>query len=477
MSRPATAARTMLRRTALERAPHLGARGSGLKLSHLVDHVGTAALGTHAEGSSDIALAVLVPPVVDVLVEANELARRIMAAVRDVVDSRVRDTELSVFVATACAATLRQHDRLPTATEEEQLVTRLTAKVIESRLRGDASDPRAFAAVAGPRFLHAWMAGGAQRLNKWPPSDIGLGHDERPPLLTPPVRESRTWLQGTDRSVYSRYALFFDDRARRRVGESQQHACPQDVRSRQVPDALELSVELACQTYGLEHERHHALLRVLAEHADGPAPPDAQRSRLRFVEWDEECQPLPTDEEANDRLVDRFLDLQQAWWRSTTGRLILDRCGEPSAYLHLLRLLLVRRAWQAIAGRERELVDPAGTCSVDGIVGTALTKGVGIELPAVLRGERGLPPPPSLQRTQATLQLVGTRLADGRQAGGGHTDHRGADPSAEEIMNGYEVLLVERGDAAEHELLSRAEFAELMASAGLWKTERWKEDP
>lgn len=463
----------MLRRSVLERAPHLGARGVGLKLSHLVNQVGSAALGAHAEGSGEHTLRPLVPPVVEVMVEADQLGRRVMDAVRDAVDDTVRDSELSLPVATACGACLRHHERLPTVAEEDALVRSLIAKIVESREREDVLGPEAFASAAGPRFRQTWMAGGTQRLAKWPPSDIGLGHDERPPLVTPPVDQSRTWLQGTDRSVHSRYALFYDGRASLRPSANRQHDCTQDGQRRRGGDVVGLSVDLACQTYGLEHEEHHTLLRLLSAHADGPAPSGTFRPPLRRVDWDQECRPIPLPGvPAHDRLLDRVLDLQESWWHSPAGRLIRDRCGEPSSYLHLLRELLVRRVWQSLTGRERELVLPAGTCAVDGLVRTALTKGVGTVLPAMLRDGQDLPPPPSHQRLQATLELVSTEQMQ--------TDGSDRVPSAEEISSRYEALLAERGAAAEHQFLDRHEFAVLMSSAGLWESEtlveEWESD-
>ncbi|AXH95458.1 hypothetical protein [Ornithinimicrobium avium] len=467
MSRGSACARTILRRAALERAPHLGARGTGMKLSHLVDHVGCVALGARATGSAESVLVALTPTITDLMVEADGMARRVMSAVRDAVDDSVRDSELSVFVATACAASLRTEQRLPLAEEEQQLVARLTARVLESRARGQAWDPETFATAAGPRFRAAWLAAGARHLTEWPPSQIGLGHDERPPLLTAPARGPRTWVQGSDRSVYSRYALFFDPRARRRSGNGQRHDCPQDRRGHARPDPVALAVDVACETYGLEHEGHRGLLRTLASHVDGPASSHGPRVRLRFVDWDEECRPLPTtDGPAQEALTERFLELQASWWRSVPARQLLDRWGDPSCYLHLVGPLLVRRAWQTLLGRERELADPAGTCAVDGLVGTALTKGVGTELSALLRGERGLPPAPSLQRTQATLQLLAATSST-----------RGDVPTAEEVMSHYDVLLAERGTAGEHEFLNRQELADLIVRAGQWRTAAKQDEP
>lgn len=463
MHRP-PAARALLRHAVLDRAPYLATRGEGLKLSHVVDHVGMAALADEAH-LPDAALSAAIDTAVNVMIDADLMARRVMAEVRSSVDREVRDSDLSVFVATACGRSLRRHGRLPIEREEHDLVDRLIVRM-SSSLREELLGPEAFVAIAGPLYREWWLTGGARRMTASPPSQIGLGHDERPPLLTAPTKESRTWCQGSDRSVYSRYLLYYDGRSRRRVSDHRRHACPQDAHPRTIEDPLRLSVHLTCQTFGLEHDGHGELLRILADSVDASEAGE-DGARRRFVDWDVECRPLPVGPgDDRDDVVGRVMELQRAWWGSIAGRLLRDRFGSPPTYLHLVRILLVRRAWQNLLGREREEERAAGTCSVDGILGVALTMGVATELPSQLRGERGLPPPPSVQRTQATLDLVTARWSSSADS------VRQDSLTAIGIVDWYESQLLELGAIAEHELLTHAEFAGLVDCTGVWEHSR-----
>lgn len=469
MSRASAGLRATVRRVALARAPELGARGVGLKLSHVIEHVGIPALGPGADSLATTALQMRAEEAVPVMLDADSLARRVMQRVRDRTGWPVRDTELSLSIATACGASLRSRGTLPERVEEEALVERLVTLVVDRHLQGRKLDPDTFAREAADRYAAGWLARGGINLNSWPPSAIGLGHDERPPLVRARARRRGTWTQGTDRSVYSRYGLYFGQKARRRVGARHQHRCLQDERPRRDPDPLELSVDLTCEPYGLEHEGHRQFLGTLAAHADEAPAPIARdaggvRPRRRFVVWDEECRPAPVGDGPDQAWVqERFRSLLAYWWHDGEGRRIRERWGDASSYGHTVRDLLVRRVWQDLAGRERAHQDPAGTCLLDGVVKTALSKGVGTELPQVLRGERGLPPAPSVQRTNDTLQLLLRQVA---------TTADMPSPSPGDLLSAYADLQRRAGPASEHAYLSVSELAAILEDAPRWEDDQ-----
>lgn len=461
MSRANAPVRATVRRLALARAPSLGARGVGLKLSHAVAHVGVPSLGPGATSLGEEELEARAERAVQVMLDADDLARRAMQSVRDRTGWPVRDSQLSVHVATSCGWTLRTEGRLPTPDEEEALVNRLVDRVVAAHARGTKLDADAFARQAGERYAAGWLARGGTNLTRWPPSEVGLGHDERPPLVKARTRRSGTWTQGTDRSVYSRYGHYFDTRAQRRVGTRHQHRCLQDERPRADVEPLELSVDLACEPYGLEHEGHRQALRTLAVHADDAPSTDPGTTvtppRPRFVVWDEECRPAPVgDGEDQAWLAERLRSLLDHWWACGKGRDVRAEWGDPAIYSHTFRTLLVRRVWQDLAGRERSHLDQAGTCMLDGIVKTALAKGVGAELPVVLRGERWLPEAPSTQRTNATVELLLREVA---------TTPDAPAPSPQDMVDAYAALHDRAGAAAEHAYLTVPELVALLDCA------------
>lgn len=479
MSRAPGTVRATVRRVALARAPQLGARGVGLKLSHVVDRVGVPSLGPGAASLSSAQLEARAEDAVAVMLDADALARRVMQAVRDRTGWPVPDTDLSLPVATTCGASVRGEGRLPTPDEEEALVHRLVDLVVDRHAQGKKLDRDAFARAAKDRYAAGWLARGGTNLSTWPPSEIGLGHDERPPLVAARTRRRGNWTQGSDRSVYTRYSLYFSMSARRRVGARHQHQCPQDERPRRDPDPLELSVDLACEPYGLEHEGHRQFLRTLAMQADqapatdNPAVPlaeptstgsDGPPGRPRFVDWDEECCPAPEAAGPDqDWVEERLGSLIAHWWRDGEGRRIRDRWGDPGSYTHSMRDLVVRRVWQDLAGRERVHLDRAGTCMVDGVVKTALARAVSSELSQVLRGERWLPPAPSVQRTNATLQLLLREVA---------TTTETPRPSPADLLSAYADLQRRAGPAAEHAYLTVTELAAVLEGAPTWEEDR-----
>lgn len=166
---------------------------------------------------------------------------------------------------------------------------------------------------------------------------------------------------------------------------------------------------------------------------------------------------MPVPDDAHLAWVEeRVRGLIALWWVYGSGRGLRERFGDPGPWLHLVRLLLVRRVWMSLLGRERENLDTCGTCRIKGYVDTALTKSVATEIPAMLRGERGLPPAPSEQRTNATLTLVLGALA-------------GVTPTPEDLLRTYAELLEKVGPAGEHTYLTVDELGAVVAGTPTWE--------
>lgn len=395
-------AREVLRLVVSDLAPELATRGVGLKLSDNIDLVGMVALSRLCPDLADgDAVSTQAPVCMPIMWEADELARAVCRDVRAKTGLPVRDTVLSERIASCVGASLRATGELP----DDHAVNELTTTLTQWRLdRETFLTEEEFVARAAPRQARVWLQRGAQALAEHPPSRLLLGHDERPPLVT--EGSSPRWLQGTDRSVYSRYRNYFDPRAASRVGRAHQHHCAWDRSARGRGQEFEHSIDTSCEPYGLEHPEHARTIEVIVTAATGGLIDP--RPRVEFIEWDSRCAAISTtDEEQRDWLHRRAMAHYDTFWRSSDGNALRRDWGwDLSQHLTEIQALLSRRAWQDLVRREREHLRPAALCTVDRIIRLAVQFGVGAMLWAVLRGDVMMPAAPSVARLDATWQLL-----------------------------------------------------------------------
>lgn len=438
------AVRDVLCQVTTELAPELAARGVGLKFSDNIDHVGMAALNRLCPDPGDRdSVTTQATVVVPMMWEADQLARSVSRQVRVRTGQPIRDTILSERIATSLGAGVRVHGHLPDAQDVTQLTSRLTQWWLDREPALSASE---FAVSAAARQARVWLQRGARTLVDHPPSRLLLGHDERPPLVGD--GSSPRWLQGTDRSVYSRYRNYFDPRAASRVGPRHQHRCAWDTPVRSRGQELEHAVDTSCEPYGLEHPQHVRILEVLVMAATGgPATP---RPRVEFVDWDSSCTAVSTaDVEPHDWLSLRVAAHCDAFWRGPDGSALRREWGwDLSQHLDEIQTLLTRRAWQDLVRREREHLRPAALCTADRVVRLAVQFGVGGMLWALLRGEAMVPQAPSAARLDATWQLVLR-----------HTPTQGSGGLSEEhLVAHYRRLLEDTGELERQGYLEVEEF-------------------
>lgn len=114
--------------------------------------------------------------------------------------------------------------------------------------------------VASGYYDDRWSAVGEATYAIWPPSDVDVGSDRRPPLLEPPGPDgARSTATGNDRSVELRVRGYFDGRRIR--------ACRQGPRRFAGPDptgqVVREAVDRACSRYGLARvENQHAVVAI-----------------------------------------------------------------------------------------------------------------------------------------------------------------------------------------------------------------------
>jgi hypothetical protein len=123
-------------------------------------------------------------------------------------------------------------------------------------------------------------------LREWLPSSIGLGSDERPPLV--PLTRMRNWQLGTDRSAYARYRLYFIATAQSRLRSPPEHARPPADPHR----SAHAEIVRTCSGFGLQQPAHRMASRSVASAAaDTAAVPLHDATRI-WKEWQAESHPI-----------------------------------------------------------------------------------------------------------------------------------------------------------------------------------------
>jgi hypothetical protein len=199
-----------------------------------------------------------------------------------------------------------------------------------------------FVAAADPTWHAEWPVA-------WPepgyaPAALGLGRDERPPLVSP----RGNWKHGTDRDLYHRYGLYFDPRARSRAFDTG-YLDPQRHITQRYRDAAPERVALevvrrACRPLGLSCPGHAPAVAAAAHGLRRePGPP---KSGPDLVEWTAEAEGLPTVPDADLSIAVRTY---AAFWIENSklaGQLDVDDDRFPTG--------VVRRLWHRLHGREIE---------------------------------------------------------------------------------------------------------------------------
>ena len=231
-------------------------------------------------------------------------------------------------------------------------------------------DSTAFVAAHAATWSAAWHERGAAALKSYPPSSIGLGRDVAPPLL--PDGNGRTWLDGTDRCVYDRYALAWRGRSHRaepRVATLGH--LPATLRP--APDPYLCAAEeldRASSGYGLASPHHRAVLEALSGGAStalqGKTGPAVRQYRAS-------CQT------GSDSLLHFSEAVAEYLTRWTKGGAASDLelvHGSLDNHADKIGAAVVRKVWMDLHRREREAAEDACSCLMFRYARTAVEKAV-----------------------------------------------------------------------------------------------------
>lgn len=279
--------------------------------------------------------------------------------------------ELSEVVATHLLAACQRLTRTP---RDDAELTEIIADVVALILsKSEPLDPDAFTTVAAERYDDLWSQRGAETLRRFPPYAVGVGTNRRPPLL--PDRDAaeagRAGLAlGTDRSVYSRYTLHYDRRARSkpRAGVAPDRSWPSDAYER-----IWEELERVCSPYGLAMPEHGWCLRALAQGVDLSTPTLFARAgrtapRGMWRVWRSSPEPVISDD---PDLVDAIRDYLDGWRRSEEAQLLAQQHGELVTHVAVIGSAAVCKLWMDLHRREREYTTPAPRTEVTHYIRTA----------------------------------------------------------------------------------------------------------
>lgn len=346
---------------------------------------------------------------------APEVSR---GAIELLADHGVRTTphELSEIVATRLLVASAELGRCPQGPPELSAIS----AGIAAELAGAAKSlPAAdFEALAAPRYETLWRERGAAVWAAWPPSGVGLGADARPPLL--PVRSIGAgrggWALGTDRSVYDRYGLHYQRKARTRRSrdEPDRRPLPADGTER-----VEEELARVCSPYGLVAAEHHGVVLAIAYGAERG---DARTSRGALHTLRTSPDPLlplvagrPAEAVPDEGLVAAVRDLVDGWRRSEPARLLAVRHGDLDSHVDVIASALGRKVWMDLHRREREFLTPADRPSVARHLKVAMDQVVpeAVQGRALGAGEAG--PPDPADRPRLPEARVGPTAAEADQ--------------------------------------------------------------
>ncbi len=380
-------------------------RGKGAKPSHVARHLGARLISAHwgtgpgpapsprsrvtgeQEEHARAVLEVLVPLIssgLDDHLAIVELALTLLAEA----GLSVTATHFSEPGLIAIGNHLVEHPGVPIdrRAHAEALVT-----LIQRRGGGLPADE--FYRTQFDRYRALWETTGTVSVRQSPPSKIALGSDERPPLVALGVR--RSWMSGTDRAVYDRYKLCFDDR--RRPSRIRDHGRrPAQVLASQADDATlpgdswlppdpvaiaEREVVRTCRGYGLTERAHRRILVTLSQvQLDSSASASQALGQLKLSKSMPPAAPEDVEDEAEDDAevtadaeLGRAVSAKLRLWANTSHAWSLrETHGNLDGFHEHLNWVLVRATWMGLLRREQMGEPVAALATVLTLLGPTL---------------------------------------------------------------------------------------------------------
>lgn len=357
-----------------------------------------------------------------------------------------------------CATSAARYVERVGAAPEGPEVAELAAAVIQ-RVK-DTTTPmsrESFAGAYAAAYDAEWASRGTANLAAYPPTQLLVGCDERPPLAgSTGTRENN--LTGTDRSVHSRYCAYQPHRPV--PFRSRSLNCTQsETRRSPSRDVGREEVCRACAPYGLLSPAHRATLRgTLFGLTDDLHSTQGSRTELAV---DGYCATLTHDGETYVALVVHRIVRQRLAPRQSHGgsggTLPLredgaswtdDVQGLTPAHLDRIAIVVMRRVWKALHGLELHVEEPACSCSLQATVKVSLDRAV----------------PAALHRWDDAMFRCGSADAAGPEA----LDSEACLESLIERQNATFKLVADRADIARDIVAGRAgwriAYTELTAS-------------
>lgn len=244
-----------------------------------------------------------------------------------------------------------------------------------------------FAAAVEGTFHQLWQQHGARNLVRFPPSVVALGSDTRPPLVDSDTRSGI--VLGTDRSLYGRYLLHHDPRARTRssVATGEHPAAARSLPAHPGDRALE-ETGRACEPLGLRFREHLGVLVALSYGADlidrrTTNPPGSDCSRGAWSRLRGASEPLIRLDAASlgeavpdPDLVDAVRDRAEIWLASEEARRLSQTRGDLRSHVDTIGCALARKIWMDLHRRERESYAPCSRPQIAHYLGYAFAKTV-----------------------------------------------------------------------------------------------------
>ena len=388
-------------------------RGGGAKASHVALHLGArlvqanwpAHAGTPPRpreplttAQADAARATL-DRVVPLISEALDAHQRIVVATLEILDDKGAPTTAAVL-SEFCSVRVGQH--YATSIGQPLDEADVARKLAERHL--DRPEPMAaeeFFQRHHTAYLRLWNQDGKEAIRTHPPSRIGLGHDERPPMIGVPGE--RSWQLGTDRSVYDRYRLHFSDAAKLRTRRP-----GREGRAVEDPEHLaQLEIWRACQGYGLARPAHRVILESLARATLDESTPLAQARAI----WQRWCATPRRIAEGgpgtrDDDLTAAISAKVRVWAADQIAWSLRKSYGELSSMDDHVVRAIVQKVWMGLSAVEREEVGVVDSTLINGWVSTALDRGVAQVLH---ERARAIDTPPSARRCHRTCELLTER--------------------------------------------------------------------
>jgi hypothetical protein len=439
-------------------------RGGGAKASQVALHLGARLivatwpvhagppprprdpLTTHQAQAAQARLNSLLP----VISQALDTHLRIVTLALDILADKGAPTTPAVLSEVCLVRVGRQYAAQGTEPLDEEDVARTIAERHLDRAEPMAAEE--FFQRHHTAYLRLWNQEGKEAVRTYPPSRIGLGSDERPPMIGVPGE--RSWQLGTDRSVYDRYRLHFSETARLRTRRP-----ARERRSREDPERLaRLEVWRACQGYGLARPLHRVILESLARATLDESMSLAQ-ARQVWAGWCAAPRPIADGGpgSCDDALSEAISAKLRLWAADQIAWSLRKTYGELSSLDDHLVRAIVQKVWMGLSAVEREEGGVVDSMLINGWVSAALDRGV----PQLLHERtRGTETPPSARRCHRTCEL----LAEHPDLARVLVNPRADDLARQAASTAYEAVACSRWGAGWRELaLTGAEASAYVA--------------